>query len=77
MKNDSPQRRRGRRELNFCLPGDGDKQKHSSNQSEKFLPNRRLPIGQKGFPQRSLRLCGEMFESLSARIGVNLRLVLN
>jgi len=41
------------------------------------LPNRRLPIGQKEFPQRTLRLCGEMSESLSALIGVNLRLVLN
>jgi len=38
------------------------------------LPNRRLPIGQKGFSQRTLRLCGEMFESLSAIIGENLRL---
>ena len=34
----------------------------------KFLPNRRLPIGQKGFTQRTLRLCGEMTESLSAKI---------
>ncbi len=34
----------------------------------KFLPNRLLPIGQKGFPQRTLRLCGEMTESLSAKI---------
>jgi len=40
------------------------------------LPNRRLPIGQKGFPQRTLRLCGEMSESLSAIIGENLRLKL-
>ncbi len=40
------------------------------------LPNRRLPIGQKGFPQRALRLCGEMSESLSAIIGENLRLKL-
>jgi len=40
----------------------------------KVLPNRRLPIGQKGFPQRPLRLCGEMSESLSAIIGENLRL---
>jgi len=48
--------------------------KHYSNQSYKFLPNRRLPIGQKGLPQRALRLCGEMSESLSASIGENLRL---
>jgi len=41
----------------------------------KVLTNRRLPIGQKGFPQRTLRLCGEMSESLFARIGVNLRLM--
>ena len=40
------------------------------------LPNRRLPIGQKGFPQRTLRLCGEMSESLSEIIGENLRLKL-
>ncbi len=76
MKNESPQRRRGRRELTFCLSGDDDKQKHPSNKSCKFLPNRRLPIGQMGFPQRTLRLCGEMSESLSARIGENLRLKL-
>jgi len=69
-----PQRRSGRRELNFCLSGDDDKQKHSSNQSYKFLPNRCLPIGHKGFPERTLRLCGEMSESLSAIIGENLRL---
>jgi len=37
------------------------------------LPNRRLPIGQKFFPLRTLRLCGEMSESLSAIIGENLR----
>jgi len=57
------------------LSGDDDKQKHSSNYGHEFLPNRRLPIGQKGFPQRALRLCGEMSESLSARIGENLRLI--
>ena len=34
----------------------------------------RFPIGQKGFPQRTLHLCGEMFESSSALICVNLRL---
>jgi hypothetical protein len=70
----SPQRRKERRELNFCLSGDDDKQKHSSSEDWAFLPNRRLPIGQNFFPQRTLRLCGEMSESLSARIGVNLRL---
>jgi len=42
----------------------------------KFLPNRRLPIGQKFFPLRTLRLCGEMSESSSAIIGENLRLKL-
>jgi len=67
---------RGRREFNFCLSGDDDKQKQSSNWSYKFLPNRRLPIGQKGFPQRTLRLCGEVSESLSAIISENLRLKL-
>jgi hypothetical protein len=60
--------------ISFCLSGDDDKQKHSSNESWKLMPNRRLPIGQKGFPQRTLRLCGEKYESLSAIIGENLRL---
>jgi len=32
------------------------------------------PDWAKGFPQRTLRLCGEMSESVSAIIGVNLRL---
>jgi hypothetical protein len=41
---------------------------------QNLLPNRRLPIGQKFFPLRTLRLCGGMFECLSARIGENLRL---
>jgi len=50
--------------------------KHYSNQTCKFLPNRRLPIGQNFLPQRTLRLCGEMSESLSAIIGENLRLKL-
>ncbi len=40
------------------------------------LPNRRLPIGQKGFPHRTLRLCGDVSESLSAIIGEDLRLKL-
>ncbi len=52
------------------------------------MPNRRLPIGQKGISQRTLwfdrahhpefvegRLCGEMSESLSALSCVNLRLI--
>ncbi len=37
------------------------------------LPNRRLPIGQKGSPPRAQRLRGEMSESLSAIISENLR----
>ncbi len=41
----------------------------------KVLPNRRLPIGRKEFPQRTLRLCGEVSEFLSRRIGENLRLI--
>jgi len=37
----------------------------------KLLPNRRLPIGQKFFPLRTLRLCGANL--LSAMICANLR----
>ena len=60
--------------IKFLFVGRRRQTKHYSNQSCKFLPNRRLPIGQKGLPQRTLRLCGEMSESLSAIIGENLRL---
>ena len=74
--------------IKFLFVGRRRQTKHYSNQSYKFLPNHRLPIGQKGFPQRTLwfdrahhpefvegRLCGEMSESLSAIIGENLRLI--
>ncbi len=35
---DSPQRRRGRRELLFCLSGDDDKQNHVSIGTSRFCP---------------------------------------
>ncbi len=62
--------------INFLIVGRRRQTKTSLTLELKILPNRRLPIGQKGFPQRTLRLCGEMSESLSARIGENLRLKL-
>jgi len=60
--------------IQFLFVGRRRQTKHYSNQGYKFLPYRRLPIGQKGILQRTLRLCGEMSESLSAIIGENLRL---
>jgi hypothetical protein len=38
MKIYSPQRRRGRREFNFCLSGDDDKQKLISLEALRFCP---------------------------------------
>jgi len=32
--------------------------------SSKLLPNRRLPIGKNFFPQRTLRLCGEILKKI-------------
>ncbi len=61
----------------FLFVGRRRQTKTLLNLELEVLPNRRLPIGQMGFPQRTLRLCGEISESLSALIGVNLRLVLN
>ncbi len=73
--------------INFLFVGRRRQTKTFLKLKPKVLPNRRLPIGQKGFPQRTLpfdklrvpspvegRLCGEPSESLSARIGENLRL---
>ncbi len=62
--------------INFLFVGRRRQTKTSLKLEFKFLPNRRLPIGQNFLPQRTLRLCGEMSESLSARIGENLRLKL-
>ncbi len=60
----------------FCLSGDDDKQKPFPIRSVSFCPIVVSRLGKKGFPQRTLRLCGEMSESLSAIIGENLRLKL-
>ncbi len=43
--------------------------------AKSFCPIVVSRLGKMGFPQRTLRLCGEMSESLSAIIGVNLRLI--
>ena len=59
--------------INFLFVGRRRQTKTLLKLELKLLPNRRLPIGQNFFPLRILRLCGEMFESLSARIGENLR----
>ncbi len=65
---------KGRRELIFCLSGDDDKQKPFPIRFVSFCPIVVSRLGKKGFPQRTLRLCGEISDSLSARIGENLRL---
>jgi len=61
--------------INFLFVGRRRQTKIFLKLELKVLPNRRLPIGQKRFPQRALRLCGEMSESLSVIICVNLRLI--
>ncbi len=61
----------------FCLSGDDDKQKPFPIKSVCFCPIVVSRLGKKGFPQRTqrtLRLCGEISEFLSAIIGENLRL---
>ncbi len=75
FKNITAETQRAQR-INFLFVGRRRQTKTFLKLELKFLPNRRLPIGQKGVPQRTLRLCGEMSESLSARIGENLRLKL-
>ncbi len=65
---------RGRRELPFLFVGRRRQTKTYLHLGKILLPNRRLPIVQKFFPLRTPRLCGEMSESLSARIGENRRL---
>jgi len=44
-----PQRRRGRRELNFCLSGDDDKQKHYSIRVVSFCPIVVSRLGKRDF----------------------------
>ena len=60
--------------FNFLFVGRRRQTKTLFKLELKFLPNRHLPIRQKGFPQRTPRLCGEISESLSALICVDLRL---
>ena len=62
--------------ITFLIVGRRQQTKTFFKLELEVLPNRRLPIGQKEFPQRALRLRGEMSESLSAIIGENLRLKL-
>ncbi len=75
FKNITAEAQRAQR-INFLFVGRRRQTKTVFKLELEVLPNRRLPIGQKGFPQRTLRLCGEMSESLSAIIGENLRLKL-
>jgi len=73
FKNITAETQRAQRII-FCLSGDDDKQKPFPIKSVSFCPIVVSRLGKKGFPQRTLRLCGEMSESLSAIIGENLRL---
>jgi len=57
------ERQRAQR-INFLFVGRRLQTKSLPKLELEVLPNRRLPIGQKGFSQRTLRLCGEMSESL-------------
>jgi hypothetical protein len=75
FKNITAEAQRAQRII-FCLSGDDDKQKPFPIRSVSFCPIGRRRLGKKGFPQRTLRLCGEMSESLSAIIGEYLRLKL-
>jgi len=75
FKNITAETQRAQRII-FCLSGDDDKQKPFPIKSVSFCPIVVSRLGKKGFPQRTLRLCGEMSESLSAIIGENLRLKL-
>ena len=73
FKNITAEAQRAQR-INFLFVGRRRQTKTLLNSELKVLLNRRLAIGQKGFPQRTLCLCGEVSESVSAIIGVNLRL---
>ena len=72
MKNESPQRRRGRRELPFLFVGRRRQTKTYLHLGKILLPNRRLPIGQKFFPLRTLRLCGDFLEASIIRVDLQL-----
>jgi len=61
----SPQRRRGRRELIFCLSGDDDKQNNAQIRAGRFCPIVVYRLDKKGFPQRTLRLCGNILKGSS------------
>jgi len=75
FKNITAEAQQRAQRINFLFVGRRRQTKIFLKLELKVLPNRRLPIGQKGFPQRTLRLCGEMSESLSVIICVNLRLI--
>ncbi len=73
MKNESPQRRRGRREFPFLFVGRRRQTKTYLHLGKILLPNRRLPIGQKFFPLRtwlSLRLIRPLAESLRCNVRI-------
>jgi len=62
FKNITAEAQRAQR-INFLFVGRRRQTKTFLQLALEVLPNRRLPIGQRGFPQRTLRLCGEMSES--------------
>ncbi len=65
---------KGTQRINFLFVGRRRQTKIFLKLECKFLPNRRLLIGQKRFLERTLHFCCEMSESLYAIIGENLRL---
>jgi len=67
------ERQRAQRIIFFCRETTTNKN-IAQIRAESFCPIVVSRLGKMGFPQRTLRLCGEMTESLSAKIGENLRL---
>jgi len=70
-----PQRRRGRRELNFCLSGDDDKQNITQIRAVSFCPIVVSRLGKRDFLSVLCVSAVKTSESLSAKIGENLRLL--
>jgi len=61
--------------INFLFVGRRRQTKTFLKLELKVFAQSSFPDWAKGLPQRTQRLCGEMSESLSARIGENLRLI--
>jgi hypothetical protein len=58
FKNITAEAQQRAQRINFLFVGRRRQTKIFLKLELKVLPNRRLPIGQKRFPQRALRLCG-------------------